>query len=521
MASLKTLLRQLPHRYRRPLVLFSVSLLSVAIIVVVWLLNPCNRDAVLAWSGPIFAILILAIELAYSAFLDQDDTEIIPNFDSIFKRTVEIISWCASDPSGELLITSATPVFGLELEPRQRKEIQDLLRARIVTKRRTRFICLNPQPAHEETRSPLEQFCEVLSESKHTDLTTNELLIRARDDLIEFGQLVVNQERAELRIGLEPPYNIILAKNSKGGRRGLLYIASTSTLKAKVEVQGLDIGSSQFGKVIEEMFEFMWKSLDPEGYASFDQRTCIHLLRDRQLENLHKQQTKEAQDVEVGGIKLNVLPDVFPPDQGYGIPLILESIATVATTEFKDVPRNELVGIDVGTGSGILAMKLAEYCKFVYATDILEVAVQNASINLRQLKSERNDFDFEVLQGDLLSPVSERVKGARALLIVFNQPYYPSPLNLFGTLVPEGGTVIIERFLSQVRKLLEGVNGIVLMPYSPIAAEHNPLNIAPRHGMRASLDEQHATKNDDVCILRLATSIQSTSFAPDSELTNP
>lgn len=520
MANLKTLLLQLPHRYRRPLALFSVSFLSVAITLAVWLLNPSNRDAVLGWGGLIFGVFLLATELAYSVFVGQDDTEIIPNFDRIFKRTIEIIRWCASDPSGELLITSATPVFGLELERRQRKEIEDLLRARIVNEQRTRFICLDPRPADEETPSPLEQFCAVLSQSKHTKLNARDLLIRACDDLIEFGQLAISREGAELRIGPEPPHNVILAKNSKGERRGLLYLASTSTLKGNVEVKGLDIGSSQFGIAIEELFEFMWKSLDPAGYASFDQRTCNHLLRDRDLVNLHKQQTKESRDVNVGGIELRVLRDVFPPDHGYGIPLILESIATVATTEFKDVPRNELVGIDVGTGSGILAMKLAEYCRVVYATDILEVAVQNAFSNLRQLKSERDDFDFEVLQGDLLSPVSERVKGARALLIVFNQPYYPSPLNLFGTLVPEGGTVIIERFLSQVRKLLERVNGIVLMPYSPIAAEHNPLNIAPRHGMQAWLDKTHATSDDDVCILRLTTSIQSTSFAPDSELTN-
>lgn len=508
---MKSQLHKVPRRYRRPFVVFSAGTVVVIATLAAWLVFPTNRDAILGWGGMVFGALILAVELLYIAILGEDNTEVFPDFDRVFRRTMEIIRWCDSDPKSELVITTATPVFGLELEPKQRKAIADLLRARIANGRKTRMLCLDPRAPGSSSPSPLEQFCTALANSSYTNLNARDLILRARDDLIEFGQLAISQECAQIRIGPEPPHNVILATASNGDRKGLLYLASTSTLNAKVDVKGLEIDDNQFGLALSELFEYMWKGLSNADYVAFDQRTHNHLVRDRELLKFYQAQTTDYRDVEVGGIALRVYRDVFPPDRGFGIPLILSTIDNAAR-RFANIPREQVVGIDVGTGSGILAMKLAEHCGTVFATDSMEAAVHNAKLNLQQLKDARKDFEFDVLHGDLLLPAIDRLRNATNLMIVFNHPYYPSPLNLYGTLVPDAGTAIIDRFLAQSRKLLEGVNGVVLMPYSPIAAEHNPLNVAAKHGMSAVVDEYHARDEHDVCLIQLtaqATNSQS------------
>jgi release factor glutamine methyltransferase len=83
--------------------------------------------------------------------------------------------------------------------------------------------------------------------------------------------------------------------------------------------------------------------------------------------------------------------------------------------------RTELTAVDVGTGSGILAVTLAAHIPqaAVYATDIspaaLAVARQNAS---------QQAVHITFIQGDLLLPVIER--GLQVDLILANLPYIPS-----------------------------------------------------------------------------------------------
>jgi hypothetical protein len=68
-------------------------------------------------------------------------------------------------------------------------------------------------------------------------------------------------------------------------------------------------------------------------------------------------------------------------------------------------------------------------------------------------------------------------------IVVFNHPYYPSPLNLYNTLTPEGGKVIISRFLAEA-SLRVGQKGCIVMPYSEIAGDaNNPLYLAHNHNL--------------------------------------
>jgi predicted glycoside hydrolase/deacetylase ChbG (UPF0249 family)/methylase of polypeptide subunit release factors len=73
--------------------------------------------------------------------------------------------------------------------------------------------------------------------------------------------------------------------------------------------------------------------------------------------------------------------------------------------------------LDVGTGTGIVAICLAKACRQVVATDISAAAVRNAVTN-----AKRNGVMFPCYQSDLLASVDGRFD-----LIVFNPPYNFGP----------------------------------------------------------------------------------------------
>ncbi|GAA0605419.1 peptide chain release factor N(5)-glutamine methyltransferase [Virgibacillus siamensis] len=85
----------------------------------------------------------------------------------------------------------------------------------------------------------------------------------------------------------------------------------------------------------------------------------------------------------------------------------------------RSTPANEpLTIVDVGTGSGIIAITLALELDqaTVYATDISEEALQVAKQNAAAL-----DAEVHFLQGDFLKPVIEQ--NIHADIIVSNPPY--------------------------------------------------------------------------------------------------
>lgn len=83
--------------------------------------------------------------------------------------------------------------------------------------------------------------------------------------------------------------------------------------------------------------------------------------------------------------------------------------------------RTDLTAVDVGTGSGILAVTLAAHVPQarVYATDISPAALAVAREN-----AGRQAVQVIFMQGDLLRPIIER--GLHVDLILANLPYIPS-----------------------------------------------------------------------------------------------
>lgn len=117
----------------------------------------------------------------------------------------------------------------------------------------------------------------------------------------------------------------------------------------------------------------------------------------------------------------------------------------------KDYAKGKKV-LDVGTGSGILALEASKYAENVLACDIEDKIID-------KLKKEKNNSKVTYFKSDLFSNISEKFD-----LILFNPPYLPSEkikhVDLDGG---KNGTEIIEEFLKQAGKYLNKDGKILLL----------------------------------------------------------
>jgi release factor glutamine methyltransferase len=110
--------------------------------------------------------------------------------------------------------------------------------------------------------------------------------------------------------------------------------------------------------------------------------------------------------LEYDGIHYYNHPNVYEPAEDTFI--LLENL---------QVERRDRV-LEIGTGTGIIAIKAAMNSRMVIATDINPYAIECATKNIITNKS----FNIELRQGDLFEPV----KGEKFDLILFNTPYLPT-----------------------------------------------------------------------------------------------
>ena len=124
--------------------------------------------------------------------------------------------------------------------------------------------------------------------------------------------------------------------------------------------------------------------------------------------------------------------------------LFLSDLAFDLLSELK--PKTVL---DLGTGSGVIALRLAPYVHRIAAVDINPRCIHFARANVRA----NNVRNVELAHGDLYSPL----QGQRFDLVVSNPPFLPVPpgarFHLAGNGGPDG-TRVIRRILAGVAQFL-------------------------------------------------------------------
>jgi release factor glutamine methyltransferase len=124
--------------------------------------------------------------------------------------------------------------------------------------------------------------------------------------------------------------------------------------------------------------------------------------------------------------------------------------------------------LDMGTGSGILAVYCARRGADVTASDI-----DIEAIRALQLTCDRMGISIKLVTCDLFSKIPERFD-----IVVFNPPYLPS--STIGDRTTDGGeagTEVISRFLSELTQhLVENGRGILV-----ISSLNDPERLMIRH----------------------------------------
>ncbi|TQK42669.1 release factor glutamine methyltransferase [Streptomyces sp. SLBN-118] len=148
-------------------------------------------------------------------------------------------------------------------------------------------------------------------------------------------------------------------------------------------------------------------------------------------------------------------------------------------------PRAQV--LDVGTGTGALALAAALRGAQVTAVDISRRAVWTARLNAT-LAGKR----VRVLRGDLTAPVAGRTFD----LIVTNPPYVPSPAVAQPRRGParawEGGSdgrLILDRICAEAPPLLRQ-GGVLLVVHSALSGEARTLERLRSAGLRAMVTER-------------------------------
>ncbi|MHA1905993.1 MAG: HemK2/MTQ2 family protein methyltransferase [Candidatus Thorarchaeota archaeon] len=132
-------------------------------------------------------------------------------------------------------------------------------------------------------------------------------------------------------------------------------------------------------------------------------------------------------------LKIDIFPGVYPPAEDTF--LLLDSIDT----------KPGDIAIEVGSGSGYVALHLCQTVNRVIAIDSSHAAVRNTIANVRKNSLEHK---VTVIQSDLLTAINPREKFS---IIAFNPPYLPkedSGTSLDHALIGgEIGIEVTERFV--------------------------------------------------------------------------
>ncbi len=152
----------------------------------------------------------------------------------------------------------------------------------------------------------------------------------------------------------------------------------------------------------------------------------------------------------------------------------------------KDYAKDKRLVLDIGTGSGILAVEASGYADKVIAVDINPDAIQYCCDNVK-------NSNIEFRQSDLFSAI----KGNEIFdMIIFNPPYLPLDEeepedSRLATTGGKKGYEVIERFLSEAGNHLSE-EGIILLLFSSLTGVNNINRLILNNNLiYKEIDRQH------------------------------
>lgn len=191
--------------------------------------------------------------------------------------------------------------------------------------------------------------------------------------------------------------------------------------------------------------------------------------------------------LEYKGIIIYKHPEVYEPAED-----------TFLFAENLDIQRRDEV-LEIGTGTGLIAVYTAQRTKRVVATDINEHAVKCALKNTITNKT----YNIELRQGDLFEPV----EGEKFDLILFNTPYLPTSedekLDEELNAAFDGGLEgrdTIDRFIEEVKEYLNE-EGRVQLVQSSLADNEKTLSKLEELGFDAEITASEKCFFEEIVVI--------------------
>ncbi len=153
--------------------------------------------------------------------------------------------------------------------------------------------------------------------------------------------------------------------------------------------------------------------------------------------------------------------------------------------ENLDVGKNERV-LEIGTGSGILAILASRQASEVLAVDLNPYAIHCANQNA---KLNKVSGKILFIRSDLLSSIRP---AAKFDLILFNAPYVPSEENELDSWLGYSwyggitGRQVMDRFISQASKYLQK-SGKILFMQSTLTSVDETIEKFANYGLKAKI----------------------------------
>ncbi|WP_461862750.1 HemK2/MTQ2 family protein methyltransferase [Thermococcus sp.] len=183
------------------------------------------------------------------------------------------------------------------------------------------------------------------------------------------------------------------------------------------------------------------------------------------------------------GLKLKLHPQVYEPVEDS---FLLAENLKVRKGDFA---------LDMGTGTGIIALLMARKAEFVVGADINPIAVELARENARLNGIENVEF--------LVSDLFENIDG-KFDLITFNAPYLPGepeePIDM-ALLGGQSGREVLNRFLEEVGDYLKP-RGRLQIVQSSITGVHETLKKLENMGFKAEVTAKKHMFFEDIVLIQ-------------------